>query len=215
MKKKIVVLFLHIFTLYFLLTGCTKDSTSNNIASSAEKILSESTSGERIPSNVEINVLVDELYYRIWEEDGLFSSAIYDKEKQVVQLNENRTKQPDIMMVNESIVCVTEQAGTGIATSTTYFYDVENNRFSDYYTAALCQANDRLVYAESDKVVIKDIFDDNGFYQEVTHFYEPLSAAAFPFLEAEFVDDATAVRVTYLTGEHYTETSEVFELQVG
>jgi len=157
----------------------------------------------------------DELYYLITEENGLFSYTIFDKKMNAVRTEKNLTKRPKIGMTSDCVIYVAEQAGTGIATSTTYFYDVENNQFSDSYAAVLDQANGLVVYAESDKVIVRDVFDDYGFYQEIIHFGEMFSPAAFPFVGAEFVDDATAVRVTYLAGEDYTEMSEVFELQVG
>ena len=205
MKKNTVRLLLLVIVINLLLTGCTQDDISN-VAT---------TSGETTPSDAETNALVDESYYRIWEEDGLFSFAIYDKEKNVVQLSEKRTKQPDITMISDNILCVTEQAGTGIATCSTYYYDVENNRLSDVYQAVLNQANGLVVYAEYNKIIICDIFGDNEFHQEIIDFSEPFSHAAFPFVGAELVDNATAICVTYLAGEEYTEISEIFKLEIG
>lgn len=156
---------------------------------------------------------VDELYYLITEENGLFSYTIYDKEKNVVRTEENLTKEPQICMVCDDVISVTEQAGTGIATSSTYYYDVENDRFSSIYQGVFDQCDDLVMYATYDRVIIRDIFNDNGYYQEISEFRSPFSPVAFPFTEAGFVDDISSVRITYLSGTKYEEVTELFEFE--
>ena len=186
-----------------LLGGCTQHSTSDGLKKN-ELIYSDIT---------EVSIVAEEPYYLIAEKNGLYSYKIYDKDKNVVRTKEKLTKQPQIVMVGEHTISVTQQAGTGIATSSTYYYDVESNQFSNVFQAVFDQREGLVVYAaDHNRIVIRDIFEENGYYQEIFEFQKPLSPAAFPFVDVKFSRDGSTVCVTYLSGNEYMEISESFEI---
>ena len=202
MKKiKLVLLVCAIFSA-ILLAGCRQACVSNKGNPVVHSALDGSDNKKQDDGG----------YYLITEENGLFSYTIYDEKMNAVRAEDNLTKRPEISMVSDCVISVTEQAGTGIATSFTYYYDVENNRFSNTYQGVFDQRDDLVIYATYDKVIIRDIFIDDGYYQEISTFCAPFSPAAFPFINAEFVDDTSSVRITYFSGTEYEEVSELFEL---
>ena len=198
--KYIMSSFIVICTIIF--AGCNQTCLQNE---KVPTVYSES-------DNVDINKLNDDQYYHITEKDGLFSYVIYNKDKEVIRSEDRLVRQPTIIMESDSVISVTTQAGIGVATSSTYYYSITNDQFSPIYQAVLAQYKNMVVYATNDMVIIQTIFDINSYYREITSFQKSFAPVAFPFVKAEFVNENSTVRITYLSGMEYQEVSELFAL---
>ena len=205
--KKILSLIL-IFLL--LLSGCSKDNgaetTTTTTADDGNIVVSPTDETTDV-----IEIVEDEDYYQVTCCGFMFSYTLYDKDKEVVKTVESLNRQPNIDMVDDMIVRVYIQAGTGITTRSTYYYDVENNRFSESHNAVFDYCNGLLVRADHDKVIVQSAFD-NSFYQEITDFSASFSPVAFPFVDINFIEDGQSIEVTYHSGDDYTEVTEIFEV---
>ncbi len=205
--KKILSLIL-IFLL--ALSGCSKNNNTEQLtttpAEQGDIVISDTDETTDI-----IEIVEDEEYYKITRCGFMFSYSLYDKDKNVVKTVENIGRYPRIEMVDDMIVRVYIQAGTGITTRSTYYYDVENNRFSESYISVFDYCNGLLVHADHDKVIVRSAFD-NRFYQEFTDFSAPFSPVAFPFVDINFVEDGQSISVTYHSGDDYTEVTEIFDI---
>lgn len=182
-----------------ILIGCQQNNSQQDTSPITQPI--ENSADD--PTQEEIQ------YFVISESNGLFSYKIYNKNHQAVRSVENLTKEPAIIMVNDQIISITTQGGTGIATSSTFYYDIENDLFSTEYQSVLAQYENLVVHATSSSVIVEDIFDPNGLYQEISVFQESFSPVAFPFVKAE-LEDASSVTITYLAGTEYNEITETF-----
>ena len=159
-----------------------------------------------------INTIDDQQYYLVTNVSGLYSYSIFNKNYEVIRFEEGLSRQPTITMIYDNILSITIQAGTGIATSSTYYYDIDNNQFSPIYQTVLTQSQNIIVRATYNKIILQDIFDSNGYYQEISNFQETFAPVAFPFVKAEFIDDLSGVSITYLSGTEYKEVTESFVL---
>ena len=152
-------------------------------------------------------------YYVIAESGGLYRYVVYDTAGNIALSIEPLTIMPQITVVENRLVRIATQAGTGVATNAVQYYDLERNMISQVYHSVFSECGNLVAWATHEKVIVRDIFDDNGFYQELTAFSEPFSQVAFPFVSVAFTEDGFHVSVTYLSGPDYTEVSEVFRLK--
>lgn len=152
-------------------------------------------------------------YYVIAEKDGLYRYIIYDTAGNIALSCDSLTIMPQITVIENRLVRIATQAGTGIATNSVQYYDLERNMISQVYQSVFSECGNLVAWANHEKVIVRDIFDDNGFYQELAIFNEPFSQVAFPFVSVAFTEDGSHVSVTYLSGPDYTEVSEVFEIK--
>lgn len=151
-------------------------------------------------------------YYKIEKQDMLYYYTIFDKNKNIVMRGEPSNKKPEIMMINDNVIKIINKAGTGIATQSCFYIDVERLLLSPIYSSVLAEYNEIIAHATYDSIIICSIFDKESFYKEILTFNQPFSPVAFPFLGAEFFDGGSCLRVTYLTGENYNKTEEIFKL---
>lgn len=205
--KKILSLIL-IFLL--ALSGCSKNNNTEQTTTTPIEEGDANVSQTEETTDV-VEIVKDEEYYKITRCGFMYSYSLYDKYKNVVKTVENIGRYPRIEMVDDMIVCVYIQAGTGITTRSTYYYDVENNRFSESYISVFDYCDGLLVRADHDKVIVRSAFD-NSFYQEFTDFSTPFSPVAFPFVDISFIEDGQSIGVTYHSGDDYTEVTEIFEV---
>lgn len=154
-------------------------------------------------------------YYQLMGSDNyIYYYYIFDKNKNVVK-EEAHTRFPHISLIEGYLVKVWIQAGTGVSTRWTYYYDVNNDRFSETFGPVFDERNDRIAHVEWDtiyKLIVRDIFDKEKYYYEITSFNEPLAEIIDPFVDIKFSDNGRQVQVTYLTGKDYESFREVTEI---
>lgn len=74
------------------------------------------------------------------------------------------------------------------------------------------QNDDKVIYYEAGKIVIRDIFDKTKYYQEISDFKEEFSKIAVPFTSAKFVNGEKNIEITYLSGLNFEEVIEEIKL---
>ena len=157
-------------------------------------------------------VIVEEgEYHRVYRDDyGNNLCMIFDKKRSVVALEQNH-RWPHIITYDDSLVSVSVQAGTGIYTCWTYYYSVEDDVFSEEFYAVFQRKDNRIIYAECDTVVVRDIFSEAEYYQVFSDFEGISKKTVEPIIGAEFTDDGMKISVTYLN-ENFDEITVIFDL---
>lgn len=151
-------------------------------------------------------------FFRIVKCDSMYYCVFFDQFHNVVRTEGPVAKMPTVDMVNGELICFIFQAGTGRGTQWGYYYHVDCNQFSDVFYGICDRWENNVIYIDIDKVVIRDIFDQSKYYREFSQFSKPLSNAAEPIVNAEFINNGRQIRITYLTGVEFIEISEIFGL---
>ena len=203
MKKNGFVILL---ALLLLCQGCSNDRWEDFPTLKG----SETTS---IKPNDLINVIIHTNLYEITETKGRFNYALFDKTGNVLKSENNLTRQPEIIYIENDVIRITMQAGTGIGTQCGFYYDQKNNTISATYQCILDEKNGIVAHATMDKIIVESIFkSDDLYYKEIAAFQKPFSEVAFPFIDAEFSENGHKISVSYYSGSNYEETTEVFVL---
>lgn len=200
MKPKFILAMLCSLLSISLIASCAKENEASIPASTSSAEITEGTV-----------VVESEPYFTIRQNDLLYYFEVYDINGSVITSDGPMPKYPDIGIVDDVLVRITTQGGTGKGTQTTYFCNVETGEISKYFHGVFDQHHGVVAYAKSDRIIIQSIFD-SSFYREISDFQHPFSPVAFPFENAEFINDGTGVRVTYLAGADYETMSEEFML---
>lgn len=212
MREKYSLMQIIAFSLFFamlmLFAGCAENS---DITNDSTKVSDEVSVDETSILNTEI-VVEQSSFYKTTQCDFLYSYTIYNKDNNVVKIENDLPKQPHIIMVEDNLVRVTIQSGTGIGTQFGYYYDVENDQFSTIYQCIFDQCNGLVAHTSDGKVIIQDIFSNDGYYLEISEFQNKFSKVAYPFVDVKFSDDGKSVSVTYFSGEDYKKVYETFNL---
>ena len=202
MKSKYLLIIMLILVL--MLFGCTQgQSAANSDALKAKTEIKEGSS--------ENNVISEGENYEITYGNWQYAYRIFDNNKNTVDEGES-SREPKIIEVNENLIRFTLQTGTGLGTQWGYYYDCENDKKSETFTCIYDQTYDKVAHGTRNGVIVRDIFDKSKYCLEIKSFTEPLSDIAEPIVDAKFIDEGKSVKVTYLTGSDYKETSEIFEL---
>lgn len=196
-KKTINLLLLTIIVC--LISGCSK---TNSVESEIKNIIENS-------ENYSLDVR--KYYASLWA-DGKYSYWLYNKEHEVVKSGKNLPREMDIMMCNDYTVKLSLQSGTGISARGTFYYNIENDLLSETYYSVLSEFENLVAYANYNKIIVRDIYDENVFYQEITEFKYMLSDMIDPFVEARFSSDGKSIEITYYSNDDYEQVSEAFEL---
>ncbi len=209
MKNVLCVSLLLVFLLVFTVS-CTQQDVqpSDTQPSSTQTTTTQAGNGE-------IDVIESTQYYRLVQETAtlMYQYEIFDKDSNVVK-TETLSREPEICLLDNSLVKVTVQAGTGLSTQRGYFYDTQSNTFSETFYCIYDQADGKVAYGEAEKVVVADIFNPDNYYWELSNFKEGLAdTVAEPIIRAEFLEGGNKLKVVYLAGPDHIETEEVFDLQ--
>ena len=208
---------LRIFTCILLLTFVMLPSCSSSLKNptdtSSMQDLSVSNNPYISPDDIENAEIVEETeYYKIISSDFIYYYYIFDKNHDIVKFDGFLNKEPYLSIVNAHLVKVTLQAGTGLGTQWGYYYDINADVFSRVFQSIYDQQKGKVAYGDIKKVIVRDIFDKTKYYQEISSFREPLAEVAEPIKNVEFINNGESVKISYLTGDNYRETTEIFNL---
>lgn len=203
MKQKTIFVMLYTLCIILFATACATEKQPS--------IPSSTNTTETIET---AKIIDYSSYFTLKQKDSLYYYEIYDISGRIIVSSDPQPKSPDIEMVNDMLMRITTQAGTGIGTQTGYFCDVETGQKSKDFSSIFDQCNNLVAYAQNDKIIVESIFDE-CFYQEITNFQFPFSSVAFPFENAEFINNCQGIRITYLSGTDYAEVSEEFDVFSG
>lgn len=159
------------------------------------------------------NYNIHELYQITDNEDYTYDYVIKDKNNNILISEERLSREPEINVINENLLSVSVQAGTGLSTRWTIYCDVSKRTISDAYCSVLGEYEENVVYVNYDngmyRIVIQNIFNRELFYRET--ILEDASLAADPVVSFEILDNGTA-KAVYLKGEDYSETEITLDL---
>lgn len=204
-----------IISLAFLLSSCMKE-TENQTANSSQKVqTSVSENGKNITIEDIKNPLTleEEKYYKLLQGEGNnYYYYIYDDNKEVVNEGGFYWRSPKMSMVNDNIVKLSTQTGTGLSTSSTFYYNAKKDVISRTFHSVYDEMDELLVFSDHKKLIVRNIFDKTVYYREFTEFKSGLADVIEPFINAKFINENKQIQVTYLVGKDLTETTDVINL---
>lgn len=149
------------------------------------------------------------LYYKIYngEEETdrwNFYYDLYDSSGNLVKHDCTYMEQPDIQNVSNEILRVSVQAGTGLETRWTYYYDTRNNVFSPTYYYVLNEKDNFVAYYEAGNVIVCSMFEEN--YVKRINIPTELKNIENPVDEVYFSEDLKSLQIIYVDGSSETVT---------
>lgn len=155
-------------------------------------------------------IISESKYYEIIKYNNMYYYTIFNKNGDTSEKSDFFPKKPEILMQDE-LIKVSYQSGTGLSTEWNYYYDIENDRFSKYFYSVYDKYNETIAYRSQNEIIIENIFEDEN-HKEIKDFSHPLSLTTEPFIDVKFNENGTILKVTYLTGDDYQEVTEYFDL---
>lgn len=156
---------------------------------------------------------IDELYMVEYNGDYTYNYVVKDINDNVLLSDEGISREPKVKVINEKLLSVSVQTGTGISTRWTIYCDVFNARISDTYYSVLGEYRENVVFVNHDNgdysVVIQDIFNKEEYYKEI--ILEDASKVTDPIVDFEKLDD-DKVKIVYLKGDNFLETELTIEI---
>ncbi len=150
-------------------------------------------------------------YFKIIYTGTTYNYEIYDESGNAVITDGPFPKSPHIENIGDNIIKCSYQAGTGISTRWTFYYDVKNDKKSDIFYSVFDEYDNMTVFSQRDKVVLKNFFDKEVL-MEITEFEFPISSAVEPFTDIKFIDNGKKLEISYLSGEDFIERTQTFDI---
>lgn len=155
-------------------------------------------------------------YYKIYtgaeETDHFYYYYdLFDGEGNVVKHECTYMHEPVIKPISAHVLSVTVQAGTGISCRQTYYYDTAGARMSEVFYGVLDERDGKILFEKEGLVVMRDIFDENSCYTEIT--LDPaLSKSPESVISAAFSEDMSSVLISYIGADGATVTDKKVRL---
>ena len=188
--KRLIAILLVLNIICLLLCGC--DSTNNSSDISSDTVLYQD--GDDVVDKTD--------YYKLIynKNTSMYKYEIYNIYGKVID-SDSIVKKPHITLVDDNVVWLWVQAGTGHLTRWTYFYDVISGEKSPVYYG-MTDCYDKYVLNVTDNAVnVSEMFSGNR--REM--FYDFEKGLAEDVIEsitsAKFVDNGYSVEVEYLSAE--------------
>lgn len=159
-------------------------------------------------------VVAETRHYKVVCSDSQYYYYIFDCNHTILKHDGPFSKQPHLSMVEEHLLKVSVQTGTGISTNWGYYYDVESGKISPTFYGIYDEYAELVVYLSADGLVVQNIFSKEKFYQKITTFEYPLSTTVEPFKSVSFVNEGRSLKIVYFSGEDYREIDAILPLAV-
>ncbi len=158
--------------------------------------------------NYDINQL-----YKITDNGNFtYDYVIKDRHDNILISDKNVSREPKVNVINEDLLSVSVQTGTGISTRWTIYCDVNSGDVSDTYYSVLGEYAENVVFANYDNgrhsVIIQDIFNKGEYLKEVV--LEDISETVDPIVDYVKFDDK--IKIVYLRGNNFLETELIIEM---
>lgn len=151
-------------------------------------------------------------FYKITYSNSMYYYYIFDDSYNTVKSDGPLSRKPHIQIINNHLIRFTSQAGTGIGTQWGFYYDIKKDVFSRVFNSIYDQTDEKVAYRNSNKIIIRDIFDKTNYYQEISSFKKPLANTVDPITNAKFSKDGKNIVITYFAGSDYEEITEIFDI---
>jgi len=210
--KKLIMIGICII-LVFLPAFCKNGIRRKEIKSPSQAQTGADESDKSIAiEDIENPKIIEEAkYYRLLRGNNhLYYYYVYDDNKEVVDEGGFYWRSPRISMVDDDIVKFCIQMGTGVSTSSTFYYSAKKDVLSRTFHSVYDETDELLIFSDHKKLIVRDIFDKTAFCREFTDFGN-MSDVVEPFVNAEFINERQ-IKVTYLTGGDFREATEIIDL---
>lgn len=199
--SKKILSYIVALSMAFLLTGCQKKIP--NDVSSIESNL-----------NPKSDIIVKNDYYKIYcgatEETRFFYYYdLFDMDGNLIKSECTYMNEPTISECSNNIIKISAQAGTGLSTKWSYYYNISSNLFSQIFYHVLAEKETVIAYFDGEQIVICNMFDVESFYKEIKLNNE-ISNSTDPIEEVVFSDNLDSVTVVYMSGNNFERTTETF-----
>ncbi len=202
--------------------SCRINNSSQSLIDTSDSSVHSDIQGTTSPQNslifnsfneLENPELIEETpYYQVWYGNNQKSFIyIFDKNGNPIKGEGYNGRSPKLSIVEKGLVKLRLQAGTGNSTAWCYYYDIDQNKFSETFYNVLGEKGNLVVLADKQNIIVRNIFDADAFYKEITTFSHPLSKSTDPFLTVEFVNEKQ-ISITYLSGEDFEKITETIDL---
>lgn len=156
---------------------------------------------------------INELYSITANEDLTYDYVIKDKNNNILISDKGVSKEPKVSIINEDVLSISVQTGTGISTRWTMYCDVNSGTVSDAYYSVLGEHAENVVFVNQDNgtysIVVQNFFDKEQYH--ISTVLANASQVTDPVVSFEKLSDAKA-KVIYLRDEDYIETETTIEL---
>ncbi len=137
-------------------------------------------------------------------EDG-YQLTIYSNADEEI-LSEVYPKEPTVKPVTENLL----QISVSVGSPATYIYyvDTENMKVSETFFNPIYLGDGNIAYWGNDGLIVKDIFDEGLFYQEIKRDFSECADPIGAIITVELLDNGY-IALVYYEGESFTEKSEI------
>lgn len=146
-------------------------------------------------------------------DDRKYKYFIFNLEHKIVKEDIFERVEPKITYIEKDLIEMLFSGGTNALTY--QYYDVVNDRFSQYFSNPSLVHNHLIIYmygVDTDiKLVIQNIFDVKQFYKEIKRDFSPNAVASNVLIEAKFLED-NKLFIKYNKGKDFNVKSEIIEL---
>lgn len=199
--KKILMLSVGLAFIAVCLFGCMETDAPEGETTAS--VATEVTTTAPVESEI---ALEEEQLFEKKESNGLYTYKLYGRGGNIVKEVTGCTEEPYISVVDDKFIKVT----VGIET---YYYDMQNRFFTETFENIFDENGNLIVLAGDGVLVVRDMYDDEGYYTEIDGFSFPLyEGEECPFLSAEFIDGGGSLKCVYLSGDSKEEMIECFNI---
>ncbi len=157
------------------------------------------------------NYDINQLYEITDNGNFTYDYVIKDRHDNILISDKNVSRKPKVKVINEDLLSISVQTGTGISTRWTIYCDVNSGNVSDTYYSVLGEYEENVVFVNYDNgrysVIIQDIFNKEEYLKEVV--LEDASETVDPIVDYVKFDDK--IKIMYLKGNNFLETELIIE----
>lgn len=189
---KIIKIILTISALTVLFCACTKNQ---------EPAGTNTLEKERAEDGTPYNYICEE------SSDG-YQLTLYSNAGEEI-LSEIYPKEPIVTTITENLL----QISISVGSPATYIYyaDIENVQISETFFNPIYLGDGNIAYWENDGLILKDIFDQGLFYQEIKRDFSECADPIGAIIAVELLAN-DYIALIYYEGESFTEKSEIIAL---
>ncbi len=148
-------------------------------------------------------------YYSLsLDKDENYTIKLYDSEGKLVDELSN-PKEPSIHFLTNKVMQIIIYYGNPFYY--TYFYNIENREISQAYDTPVLAQDDKIVYIDGKKLIVKDIFDKDKYYKEIERNFTETVPPSSAISNAKFISDHE-LKIKYYEGEKYNQKKETIDL---
>ena len=165
-----------------------------------------------ILSGCDGNYDINQLYEITDNGNFTYDYVIKDRHGNILISDKDVSRKPKVNVINEDILNISVQTGTGISTRWTIYCDVNSGNVSDTYYSVLGEYEENVVFVNYDNgshsVIIQDIFNQGEYLKEVV--LEDVSETVDPIVDYIKFDDK--IKIIYLKGNNFLDTELIIEM---